>query len=174
MHWTELFLDQFGHAHQCRINASSTMIDMTNAGVNLYKPLWLIRNVISGITKITPSGHISGGYITTTSWHISSNSGKVVSLQALACTGTTGQFASMSSAGVYMGLDSTTAGGLDILFFKHTIYGFHKHILPITSEGWCIIVRSIVLFGLFEDQAPQQWHWMRTFLNCHHKTNVIW
>ena len=76
LHQTCLYTDleiQFN----LRNNFSATMLDMTNASADMYKPLSLTSNAIRGITNITAPGALSNGSVRTTTGHISSKSGNI-------------------------------------------------------------------------------------------------
>ena len=90
-------------------------------GINIYKPL-LNNNSLSGIIRITASGDTAAGTITTTSGNISSTSGNIQTRDGTV-GGKNGTFQNLivsgvkyvpESRGIYMGLDSDAAGGIDI------------------------------------------------------------
>ena len=98
---------------------------MKNAGVNLYKPLYLNTSAVSGINFCFSFGCVSGGFSTTVVGNMPSRSGSIqttngiVSGKAgefdiLVCTGLSGKPTAPSSACVFIGMDSTTAGGIEI------------------------------------------------------------
>ena len=92
-------------------------------GINIYKNLVLHDNTLNGVDSILASGDIAAGSITTSSGNISSYSGNVQTRgivggkngtsQTLACTGLE-TVTVPESRGIFMGLDSDAAGGIDI------------------------------------------------------------
>ena len=82
------------------------------------------NNSLSEITSITASGNIAAGSITTTSGHISSTSGNIQTRNgSVGSKNETFQILNVSGAkdvtvpesrGIYLGLDSDAAGGIDI------------------------------------------------------------
>ena len=118
--------DLLGNAIQCfRISFSSTMLYMTNAGVNLYKPLYLNTRALSGIIYCFTSRGVPGGSGTTAIGHMSSISGniqttngtvsgKIGAFQILSCAGTSGQPTAPTVAGLNVGMDAMAGGGINI------------------------------------------------------------
>ena len=85
---------------------------------------WVNNKTLSGIDSITASGDIAGGSITTSTGNISAFSGHIQTIQGtvrgkngafqnLACTGLK-TLTAPDSRGIFMGLDSDAAGGIDI------------------------------------------------------------
>ena len=95
------------------------MLELTTTNVSVLRNMTLNNNTISGASSIAATGNI-----TTTTGNISSTSGNIQTLQGtvsgkngsfqtLSITGTP-KMAQPTDPGVYIGLDSTSAGGIEI------------------------------------------------------------
>ena len=151
-----------GSTIQCfRISFRSTMLYMKNAGVNLYKPLYLNTSAVSGIIYCFSSGGVSGGFSTTVVGNMPSRSGsiqttngivsgKVGAFQILSCAGTSRKPTAPTAAGLNMGMDAMADGGINIWSTQVQYIGF------ISPSLGC---RRRVLYEYIVSPATDEFRW---------------
>ena len=113
---------------QFKTSSNSTMMDISNTSVNMWRNLLLNNYVIGGASMISSSGTLNAiDNITTTAGNIVATTGNITASNGT-ITGKTGSFDTLAitristwkpltstSRGVYIGLDSVATGGIEII-----------------------------------------------------------